>query len=737
MSKSTRNRLIVTFGVICAAVLFTFPVEKHINLGLDLKGGMHLILKVDTEKLSANEKKDAVERAIEILRNRIDKIGAAEPVIQRQGEDQILVQLPGITDRESAIKMIGTVAQLEFRLVNSNPKDMEEALKGNIPKGYILKSIPKSDNEPVLLEDKVALSGETVADALVDFDSQAFGQPYIKLKLDGPGSKIFAKITKENIGERLAIIMDDTVLSAPNIRDAILKGDAQITGQFSYDEASTLALALRSGALPAPMHIEEERTIGPLLGKDSIMAGIKATVIGGILVFAFVLTYYLMAGVISSIVLAMNVLLIFGIMGFLNAMLPASQLTLTLPGIAGIILTMGMAVDSNILINERIREEIANGRPLQAAVNNGFKKALSAIVDSNITTLVAAFMLFQFGSGPIKGFAVTLFIGLLSSMFTALFVSKTLFNASIEFRILKAKLPMLNLFSNLKINFISKWIFCSIVSLMLVIVSIVTFIGKKESAYGIDFAGGQIQEYRFKDAIHADDLRTALKEVNVNDAVIQQFDQHPENVIIRTPQDTYDQVSNIFKKNFSYNPFEVLRIEKVGPVVGQELRKAALLAIIFAMGGILTYVGFRFKHFEFGMAGVIALLHDVTVTGGIILLMGRQIDLLVITALLTIAGYSINDTIVIYDRIRENMGRRHKASLDEIINTSINETFSRTILTTFTTLLVVTSLFLWGGEVLNTFALCLIIGFVTGTYSTIFIASPLVLAWESKGHKKN
>ena len=456
MSKSIRNRVFVILGVILASLFFTFPVEKHINLGLDLEGGMHLILKVDTEELSSNEKKDAVERAIEILRNRIDKIGASEPVIQRQGENQILVQLPGITDRNAAMKMIGTVAQLEFRLVNSDPKDLEDALKGNVPEGYILKYISDNDNEPVLLEDKVALDGETVADALVDFDSQAFGQPYIKLKLNAVGTKTFAKITKENVGERLAIIMDNTVLSAPNIKTAILQGDAQISGQFSYDEASSLALALRSGALPAPMHIEEERTIGPLLGKDSIAAGINATIIGGILVFAFMFIYYLQAGIISNIALAINLLLIFGIMGFLNAMLPDSQLTLTLPGIAGIILTLGMAVDANVLINERIREEIQNGRPLQASVNNGFNKALKAIVDSNSTTLIAAFMLFQFGSGPIKGFAVTLSIGLVSSLFTALFVTRTIFNALIDLRILKDKLPMMSFFSNTNIDFVSK-----------------------------------------------------------------------------------------------------------------------------------------------------------------------------------------------------------------------------------------------------------------------------------------
>jgi len=733
MSKSIKTKLLSILAVIAVSLYCTFPMERHVNLGLDLKGGMHLILQVDMENLSENAKKDVVERAIEVLRVRINSMGVGETVIQRQGQDKILVQLPGITDRDAALEKIGQVAKLEFRMVNSNVGDLEEALKGEIPKGYILKTITENDNEPVLIEDKPALDGERIADAYPSFDSQAFGQPYISLLLDAKGAKTFGKITKDNIGERLAIVLDGEVISAPSIRNAIMDGNAQITGQFTYEEAKRLSTNLRS-ALPAPLHVEEERTIGPLLGKDSITAGINATVIGGVLVFVFMLIYYLTAGIISTMALALNLLLIFGIMGLFNYLMPANQLTLTLPGIAGIILTLGMAVDANVLINERIREEIRNGRPLSAAVNNGFNKALKAIVDSNTTTLIAAFMLFQFGSGPIKGFAVTLSIGLMASLFTALFVTRTIFNAIIELRWV-SKLPMLSFFSDTKINFVSKRFICFMVSALMIIASMVTLVQKKEKAYGIDFVGGQIQEYRFQEPMDADTLRTTLNEIDLSDAVIQQFEQYPENVLIRTKQDSYDAVSEAFKKNFSYNPYEILRIEKVGPVVGSALRKSAIWAILCALGGILVYVGFRFKHFDFGVAGIVALLHDVFVTLGILLMLGRQIDLLVVTALLTIAGYSINDTIIIYDRVRENMVKRNKFSLAEIINMSINQTLGRTLLTTITTLLVVVTLFLRGGEVLNTFALTLIIGFIAGTYSTIFIASPLVLAWESKQSK--
>ena len=739
MGKSLRNRLLTIFAVIVASVFLIYPPSKKINLGLDLKGGMHLVLGVKTEGLDEKSKNDAILRSIEILRNRIDSLGIGETVIQRQGDQGILVQLPGIVDRDSAIKLIGQTAKLDFHLVSDNPSDFKEALEGKIPDGYTIKHTKGSDSVPLLIENEVALSGEMVSDALVDFDSTGFNQPYISLVLSGKGAKIFEELTRNNIGRRLAIILDDQVYSAPSINEVIPGGKAQITGQFTYDESVLLALALRSGALPVEMNIEEERTIGPLLGKDSIDAGITAAMIGVVLVLIFMFGYYLKAGFISGIALMVNLLLVFGIMGFLNLMLPQNPLTLTLPGIAGIILTMGMAVDANILINERIREEMNNGRPLKAAINTGFRKAFKAIVDSNTTTLIAAFMLFQFGSGPIKGFAVTLSIGLIASLFTALFLTRTLFMMFFEKQEVSS-LKMLNILLNVNIDFISKRHMCFILSFIVLIGSAVILVQKKDAAYGIDFVGGQIQEYRFEKPIVVEDLRRALGKEGLEDAVIQQFSDEPENIIIRTSnnahKESYDKVNAVFRNVFPENPFDILRIESVGPVVGKALRQAAALAVIFALGGILLYIGLRFKHFDFATAGVIALLHDVFVTVGILLVFGREIDLLVVTALLTIAGYSINDTIIIYDRIRENLVALRKKPLKDIINISINQTLGRTILTTITTLIVVVTLFLRGGDVLNTFALTLIIGFIAGTYSTIFIASPLVLVWERKTNKK-
>ncbi len=732
MNKSLRNRALIILGVVTAAVYFTFPLEKHINMGLDLKGGMHLVLKVDTEKLPENARRDAVLRAIEILRNRIDNMGVGETVIQRQGENEILVQLPGVTDRDSALAMVGKVAQLEFRLVDDDPSRLKAALAGNVPQGFILKNVKEKEHEPVLLEEQVALSGERISDARVDFDTHGFGQPYISLTLDNEGTTEFADLTRSNVGRRLAILLDGDVLSAPNIREAILGGTAQISGQFTLDEASLLALALRSGALPAPMHVEEERTIGPLLGQDSIAAGINATKIGASAVMLFMLLYYWKAGLIADIALLIHLLLIFGTMGFLNLMLPESQLTLTLPGIAGIVLTLGMSVDANVLIYERIREELRNGRAIQAAISAGFSRALRAIIDSNVTTLIAAFILFHFGSGPIKGFGVTLAIGLITGLFAAVFVSRTLFMLFQEWGWAKS-LPMFSLWANSKINFFTKpKVYTAVIfSIATIAISLAVLAQKKSDAFGIDFVGGQIQEYRFARPVQADQLRQELSALGV-DAVIQQFAQAPEVVMIRSSADTYKKVSEGFQKIFPDNKFEILRIENVGPVVGKALRKAAILAIIFALGGILIYLGFRFKHFDYATAGVIAILHDVFVSFGALILLNRQIDLLVVTALLTIAGYSINDTVIIYDRVRENMQKAGRKTLKEIINESVNQTLSRTILTTFATFLVVVALYFYGGEVLNSFALCLIIGFIIGTYSTIFIVSPLVLAFQRK-----
>ncbi|MDD5166725.1 MAG: protein translocase subunit SecF, partial [Candidatus Omnitrophica bacterium] len=415
----------------------------------------------------------------------------------------------------------------------------------------------------------------------------------------------------------------------------------------------------------------------------------------------------------------------------LPLLFPGVSATLTLPGIAGIVLSLGMAVDANVLINERIREELSAGRALRTAIANGYQRAFSAIFDSNFTTLIAAFLLFQFGTGPIRGFAVTLTIGLISSMFTAIVVTRTIFEILLSFNILKS-LPMLKLIKETKLDFIGKRKFFYALSLIVIIVGLSVYFKKGKQAYGIDFAGGQLQEYSFKTPPEIEQVRAVLKNINLGDATIQQFKENPRVVLIRTSEDKSQILTDKLKEGFPGQDIQILRIERVGPIAGKHLKTKAMHALCWSLVGILIYVAFRFKHVNFAIAGVIALIHDVLVALGFLVVTGRPIDLLSVTAFLTIAGYSINDTIVIYDRVRENSRLYRKLSLKELINLSVNQTLARTLLTSGVTLLVVIAILLYGGEVLSNFAFTLLVGFISGVYSTVYIASPLVLAWQGK-----
>jgi len=397
-------------------------------------------------------------------------------------------------------------------------------------------------------------------------------------------------------------------------------------------------------------------------------------------------------------------------------------------------LSLGMAVDANVLINERIREELTAGRNLRTAITNGYNKAFSAIFDSNLTTLFAALWLFIFGTGPIKGFAVTLTIGLIASMFTAIVVTRTIFDLLLNFGWLKS-LPMLQIIKETKFDFIGKrWLFYSI-SLIIIITGLFFYFKKGKDAYGIDFVGGQAQEYSFKNPQEPDKIRAICKEVGLADASIQQFKDNPRVVLIRSHNDKSTALTAKLKEAFAAEEVQVLKIERVGPVAGKHLKTKAVYALIWSLIGILVYVAIRFKHWNFGAAGVVALFHDVLVALGFLVITNRPVDLLSVTAFLTIAGYSINDTIVIYDRVRENTRLYRKLNLYELINLSVNQTLGRTILTSAVTLLVVISFLIYGGEVLSNFAFTLLVGFVSGVYSTIYIASPLVLAWSRKGQK--
>ncbi len=713
------------------ALWFTFPLAKRINLGLDLQGGMHLVLKVDTSKVPAEARdQDVTGIALEIIRNRVDQFGVREPLIQRQGTDHILVQLPGVTDRERALTLIGRTALLEFQLVSEQQRLLQQALDDNVPKGFRLSE--DETGAPLLLETDESLTGGILADAWVE--AGELGLPEVSFRLTRDGARAFGQLTGANIGRRLAIVLDGKVQSAPVIQSRITDA-GRITGRFTREEAHDLAIVLRAGALPAPIAVEEERTVGPTLGADSIRAGLAATAVGAGLIVAFMLVSYQLSGVIAVVALALNLLLILGGLGYFQA-------TLTLPGIAGIILTLGMAVDANVLIYERIREELRAGRPLSLAIGAGYEKAFSAIVDSNVTTLIAAVFLYWFGTGPIRGFATTLGIGIVASMFTAIFVTRIIFDALLGTGTLK-QLRMLQFIRDTKIDFIAKRKLCYALSIVLMVVSAAAFAMRGNDRYGIDFTGGLLQEYRFAEAVSADRLRETLAKVGKDDATLQQFGS-PTEWLIRTPDDeegeikeTMQRVHEALQSDYGAMSPELVRIERVGPTVGAILRQKAWMAIGWSMLGILLYVAVRFRHMDFGAAGVIALLHDVVVAGGVLCLAGRQIDLTVIAALLTIAGFSINDTIVIYDRVRENLRLQRKLSLTEVINLSVNQTLGRTLLTSLTVIFSVLALYGFGGEVLRDFSFCLLVGFVSGVYSTVYIASALVVTWRKMFQPKH
>lgn len=736
MNKRLQWKLLGIIAIAIVSIWMVYPpftirdkdgriVHKgKINLGLDLQGGMHVVLRVDVAKLPLDARKDALDRAIEIIRNRIDQFGVGEMSIQRQGKDRIIAQLPGVTDRERALEIIGKTAHLEFKLVSDNVEDLKKALENQPIEGYELKHEEgeRAGREALLVAKDAVLTGDTIVDAKTEFSSRTFGEPYVSLTLNSKGAKIFADVTAANVNKKLAIVLDGKVVSAPVIREAIPSGQAQISGSFTVEQANDLAVILRAGALPAPVVVEEERTVGPLLGADSIRSGIRATLLGGLLVFVFMLIYYRLAGLVANFALALNLLLILACLAIFKG-------TLTLPGIAGLILTMGMSVDANVLIYERIREELRLGKTLRAAIAAGYHRAFSAILDSNVTTIVAAALIFKFGTGPVRGFAITLTIGLLANLFTAVTCTRVIFELACD-QFDLSKLRMMQIFPETHIDFIKWRRICYGLSAIVIIAGLAIFISRGARNFGVDFSGGTLQQFVFESPVKVDDVRVVLKEIGFGSASLQQYGD-PKEIIVRTQKDITKELNAAFKERFKGNPFQILRVETVGPAVGRNLRQNAMTSLFLGIAGILIYVMFRFN-LKYAFAGVVALFHDVFVAIGALALTGRQFDLTIVAALLTIAGYSINDTIVIFDRIRENLRLVKKGSFLDVVNLSVNQTLGRTILTSGVTMLVVLALLFRGGEVLNDFAFCLFVGFISGVYSTVYIASPLILSWQKK-----
>jgi len=851
MLRAVRWKFFLLFMLTVVAVLFVLPsfplglpdwwqkhVSKGLNLGLDLKGGMHLVLEVDMDSAISNalnralpelkemaEKKglavkvgevsketipltllnadeqsplqsllkeefshmevqgprrqdgalvytlslkpdelkrlreQTLNQSLEVLRNRIDQFGVTEPVIVRQGSTQIVVQLPGIQDPQRALDLIGKTAQLEFKLVDDQTslnlqdlidkalqdgrlkpgysrEDLNRALADKIPPDdevYIEKRVDRETGRikrtPMLLKKKVEITGADIKDAKSRPDD--YNQYAVHFEFNSRGAKEFSQITGKNIGRHLAIILDDVVQSAPVIQSRI-GASGVITGSFTPQEAHDLAIVLRAGALPATVKIVQNITVGPTLGADSIHKGWVSGILGTLLVVAFMLFYYRFSGVVANYALILNVIMLLGALSLLNA-------TLTLPGIAGIILSIGMAVDSNVLIYERMREEFHAGKPLKSGVDGGYDKAFWTIIDAHVTTLITACALFLFGTGPIKGFAVTLSLGVALNLFTALFGTRVVYDWLILKRWLK-KLSFFELFQKPNLDFIGFRRYAFIISGILSILGLVAFVqlSRGYGNLGVEFSSGAMVQFSAKETFTVDQVRQALNKEGWGHAEIQPVEGGRGLMIkVKKSEETVGQMANklaaILNQSLTQNRFTVASTAEIGASISQDLRNKAILAIVISMLGIIIYLAWRFE-LIFGIGAAVATFHDVLAVLGVFWLLDKEITLLVVTALLTLAGYSLTDTVVVFDRIRENLARK-RGKLGDIINLSVNEVLSRTIVTSTTVFLVVVALYLFGGVVLQDFALAMILGVLVGTYSSVFVASPIVYAFRKESKR--
>ena len=795
-----------------------FDRDSVINLGLDLQGGIHMVLGLDVdsnwddlrarfpESWSREDIiKEVQDETLNRIKRRINEFEAKEPLVQALGDSQIQVQLPGEKDKDRAIEIITRVAYLEFYLLAGEDKTqrtlgaiddhsgnnfvrrlqlsgigvgaqpyfvpMEEVdlIREMIGKAETAGDVIPEDAKIALgpapkpwdkkqryelyvLDAPAAMPGSGLQQALARPDNeQGQGRWMIYFDLDADSGKKFGEITGANINRRLATVVDDVVESAPNIIGQIFSSGS-ITGQFDMYEARDLAIALNSGSMDVRITEDSTGVVGPGLGEDSIRKGIYSAALGLALVMIFMVYYYRVAGLIANVALLFNALLVVAALAYFNA-------TLTLPGIAGMILTIGMAVDANVLIFERIREEIRNGKSLLASIDSGFSKATVTILDANVTTLIAAVVLLEFGTGPIEGFAVTLSIGVCSSVFTALVVSRAFFDLLTD-RGWMAKLSMVAFVGGeTRYKFLERRRFAFAFSALVIIAGVAMFGVRGEDNFGVDFRTGtnMIVNLESNEKIPEQAVRSALVSAGFDDPSVVAYEQtgadKQNQMLIRVSRETTEPApgtngedSQASENKPGFVPVstrvesalqalcdkvDTEKIDTVGPAVGNQLKWDAFKSISVALLFIIAYLWFRFE-LKFAAGAVVALLHDILVTVGIFAMFGRQLSLPVVAALLTIIGYSLNDTIVVFDRVREDLRlyRGRGMTFLEVLNLSINHTLSRTLLTSMTTLFVVVILAIFGGAMIRDFALALTVGVIVGTYSSIFVASPVVYFWQ-------
>jgi len=676
---------------------------------------------------------NALDQSLEIVRQRVDSVGVSEPSIQRVGDDRLQVQVPGLQDPAQLRTLLGSTAKMSFHLVRSGVDF------NNPPPGIsVLPDYKEGSGERYAIEDKISLDGAALTDARAAYEPDT-NRPMISFELNSQGAREFAQISRDNIGRAFAIVLDNKVLTAPVIQSVIPNGRGQITGNFTSGEAVTLSALLRAGALPAPLKVIEERSVGPDLGADAIKMGLYTGIIGFILVAAFVFILYGLWGLIADIALALHTILTFAALSLLGA-------TLTLPGIAGIILGIGIAVDANILINERIREESERGMGALAALDRGFKHAFSTIVDANVTIIIATSLLWYFGTGPVRGFAVTMSLGIIISLFTDVTVVRLMMHYVVR----KQKIKVLRIHSVFNIipqhtnfRFMNARFIGIGVSILLSIASVILFF-KPGLNYGIDFKGGIQLEAATAAPADLAQLRSALSSLGLGEVALQNIGSDKA-VMVRVQRQNGGEEAQTaavtqVKEAIAglYPGVSFPRTEVVGPKISGELARSGFLAVILAALAMTIYIWWRFEWF-FAAGAIITLILDTTKLVGVFALFQFDFNLTAIAALMTIVGYSVNDKVVVYDRMRENLRLFRKKPLREIIDMSINQVLVRCIFTSATTVLSMLPMAIWGGEAVHNFALPIVIGVIIATSSSIFIAAPILLFlgnWQEKHRQK-
>jgi len=685
------------------------------------------IVVTPTEAGIANSVDSAMAVATEVIRKRIDEMGTREPTVIRQGANRIVVQVPGLQNPKALKDLLGKTAKLEFKLVDTTA-DPAEVAKGRAPVGSEVLPYPTNPGGIpfIAVKRQVMVSGDELSDASQAYDQQN-NQPVVTIRFNSAGGTKFGRVTSENVNRPFAMILDGQVLSAPNINEPILGGTAQVSGNFTVESANQLAIALRSGKLPVTMKVVQESTVSPELGADSIKAGLSASVIAVVAVAIFMFLSYGRWGFYANLAVTINVLVILGVMGMLNA-------TLTLPGIAGFVLTIGTAVDANVLIYERIREELRRGRGVVQAIQFGYKEASRTIFEANVTHAIAGGIMLVLGSGPVKGFAIVLLIGIATSVFTAVTFTRLLAaNWVRRKRPTEIKMgPLRVVPDNTNIGFVRVRHIAFVMTAALTVAAVVAvFIHGLN--LGVDFKGGVAIEEKFASAPQLDKIRSTVNGLGVGDATLQQLGgQNTVTIRLPAPESTdegatdkmVETVKSALAKEFPGATFS--NYSTVSGKVSGELIQNGVLAVVLAIIGIAMFSWFRYE-WQFGVSTAVAIVHDVLMTLGFFAITGLEFDLNIVAAVLTIIGYSINDKMVIDDRIRENMRKYRKMDMKALIDLSVNETLPRTVMTSVTVLLALGALLLLGGHVLRGFTAAMVLGIIVGTYSSVYVSSSLLI----------